>query len=282
MIQDTAWFWVIVSFAGLLSLLVFFIMIFMNRDTIQLFGFRGFSLALCIGYGLITSGFLWPGGTVSGWLPFVELAYATITLFLCIYLFFNPSVLYGASFSVSNVQEPFMEIPESIQQEEKKIEMEKEIEDVKEIKAKIPSPAPRVGFTMEQSNKYRKLIKEHFADSLAFRKRGYTIRDLSNETGIPGYLVSLFINQEYGMNFNELINACRVDYLAGLVKSSFDYEAYTLEAIGKMAGFNSRTAFIAAIKKNTGMTPSAFFGRKDVEVMEYPIFNFPERMRDVA
>jgi AraC-like DNA-binding protein len=52
--------------------------------------------------------------------------------------------------------------------------------------------------------------------------------------------------------------------------------------MGRMAGFNSRTAFIAAIKKHTGMTPSAFFGRRESDNTEHQIFSNPERMRVVA
>jgi hypothetical protein len=48
-------------------------------------------------------------------------------------------------------------------------------------------------------------------------------------------------------NFNELVNDFRVDYLTSLIKTSSAYNQFTLEALGKEAGFNSRTAFIAAV-----------------------------------
>jgi AraC-like DNA-binding protein len=47
-----------------------------------------------------------------------------------------------------------------------------------------------------------------------------------------------------------------------MVRDSEDAFQYTLEALGKMAGFNSRTAFIAAVKKKTGKTPSELFNRR--------------------
>lgn len=144
------------------------------------------------------------------------------------------------------------------------------------------APVQRTSLSIEQSLRFRQQLKEHFETTKAFRKQGYTIRELSNETGMPVYFISSFINQEYGINFNEFVNAYRVEYLAKMFKTTTDWESYTLEAMGKMAGFNSRSAFIAAIKKHTGMTPSAFFGRRECEPTELPITGNGQRMADVA
>jgi AraC-like DNA-binding protein len=143
-------------------------------------------------------------------------------------------------------------------------------------------PVQRNSISIEQSLKFRQQLKDHFETTHAFQKQGYTIRDLSKETGIPLYIISSIINQEYGKNFNELVNAYRVEFLAKMFKTSADWGSYTLEAMGKIAGFNSRTAFIASIKKNTGMTPSAFFGRRECEKTGLPILRHEPRMADVA
>jgi AraC-like DNA-binding protein len=79
------------------------------------------------------------------------------------------------------------------------------------------------------------------------------------ELNIPGYQLSAFINQEYGKNFNELINEYRLDYLEELLQSKPDYFQYTMEALGNMVGFNSRSAFIQAVKKKTGKPPVEHF-----------------------
>jgi AraC-like DNA-binding protein len=44
-----------------------------------------------------------------------------------------------------------------------------------------------------------------------------------------------------------------------MLQSSPDNYQYTLEALGNMAGFNSRSTFIAAVKKKTGKTPVEYF-----------------------
>jgi AraC-like DNA-binding protein len=224
-----------------------------------------FSIALGLCWLMVSASFILPIEWNVSTGRFGTFAVSGIMLFLCLYLLFHPFVLYGNALQA----EPAIEVAVDIQTEEP---------------AMIPgkSLAPKASLSIEQTLKYKQLIKDHLSESLAFRKPGYAIRDLSTETGIPGYLLSLLINQEYGMNFNEMINAYRVEYLAGLLKTSFNCESYTLEAIGKMAGFNSRTAFIAAIKKHTGMTPSTFFGRRENGKYEHSVFNFTDLARKVA
>jgi AraC-like DNA-binding protein len=105
----------------------------------------------------------------------------------------------------------------------------------------------------------RSSLENHFKNNKPFIASGYKIKDLSSELDIPVYLISSFINQEYGKNFNELINDYRVDYIADVLKESPDSQNFTLEAIAKSAGFNSRNTFIGAVKKKYGKTPSAHF-----------------------
>jgi AraC-like DNA-binding protein len=106
-------------------------------------------------------------------------------------------------------------------------------------------------------------LENHLVVNSPYRKTGYTISDLSNEVSIPSYLLSAFINQEYGKNFNELINEYRVDFFLDLVKQPDANSQYKLEALGKEAGFNTRASFIRAVKKKTGLTPSDFVTKKD-------------------
>ena len=163
--------------------------------------------------------------------------------FVCISLLARPSILYGMT---GWLQET----------EEAKTEM---VNPVQDTVIEIPK---RNTLSIEQGRAYKEALENHFQTNLPFRKNGYTISDLSRELNIPSYQLSGFINQEYGKNFNELVNEFRVDYLVGLLKKSPDYLQYTFEALGKEAGFNSRAAFISAVKKRTGKTPSELFGRK--------------------
>ena len=59
------------------------------------------------------------------------------------------------------------------------------------------------------------------------------------------------------MRFNDLINWCRIQYIKDGLDSA-KWNLLTLEGIGEEAGFNNRTTFLAAFKKFTGVTPTAF------------------------
>jgi AraC-like DNA-binding protein len=55
-----------------------------------------------------------------------------------------------------------------------------------------------------------------------------------------------------------------VRYIKDVLLQEPGADQYTLEAIGRKAGFNSRGTFIAAVKKQTGQTPSAFLLGREV------------------
>lgn len=182
---------------------------------------------------------------ISRYIDIYRLIITTVSLtvlFICFYLLIKPNILYGLK--------GWLQEPEPIIIKEGILDAEKPFQESKKIT-----------LTREQGFLYRQAIEKHFQDSKPYLKPGYTIRDLSVELNIPAYLLSSFINQEYGKNFNELINDERVDYLEAVIKKSPDHFQFTLEALGQKAGFKSRTAFISAVKKKTGKTPSELFGR---------------------
>jgi AraC-like DNA-binding protein len=178
---------------------------------------------------------------ISYFFDFYRLITLTMTLSICIaciFLFLQPNLLYGLTGWFQEVNGSDVSEPEvAITQE----------------------PTPSNTFSKETERSYRTLLESHLSAQQPFLKVGYKISDLSKELEIPTYILSAFINQAFGKNFNEWVNEYRVHYLEGLLLQNPDYRKYTLEALGKLAGFNSRTTFIAAVKKTTRRTPSEFF-----------------------
>jgi AraC-like DNA-binding protein len=62
------------------------------------------------------------------------------------------------------------------------------------------------------------------------------------------------IIQRYQMSFSQLINQKRIEYFVSLAKDP-NYAHYSIEALAKESGFNSRTALYKPFKKFHGGTP---------------------------
>ena len=107
----------------------------------------------------------------------------------------------------------------------------------------------------------------HYQNFLGWltEEKSFTNPDLSLETASahlsisPGYLSQL-INAISGTSFPEFINALRVNEAKQLLMDA-EYANYTIVAIGLEAGFNSKSAFYNAFKKQSGQTPSEYRSR---------------------
>ncbi len=108
---------------------------------------------------------------------------------------------------------------------------------------------------------YFKSIEENLEDYI-LHKKSYTNPKLTLKECAKGInsnekYLSNYLNKVMNMNFNTYINNLRIDEAKSLLISS-DSDLYTIEAIAKMAGFNSKSSFNAVFKKHVGMTPSEF------------------------
>jgi len=74
----------------------------------------------------------------------------------------------------------------------------------------------------------------------------------SNEKYLSNYL-----NKVLNINFNTYLNNLRIEEAKVLLLSPKS-EKYTIEAIAKMAGFNSKSSFNSVFKKHMNMTPSEY------------------------
>lgn len=101
-------------------------------------------------------------------------------------------------------------------------------------------------------NGARQLIIEE-----ALYKKDIQLKELANRIETNPKYLSQAINHELGRNYTDFINAYRVSEAKRLMKEQ-KHEHLTLEAIGKMAGFNSKSAFFRAFKKEAQITPNQF------------------------
>ncbi len=188
----------------------------------------------------------------------------SVIYFLCIYLFFVPTILFGLPIVRKDLITQKEQAPGTITAQVYKPEnnsnnlqpaLSKEEEEA-QISAKTTlsgSISSRYSFL----EAYKPILEMHLDSAKPFLKPGYSINDLSRETGIPLHHLTALLNKGYHQRFNDFINKQRLTYL----EKNFNpgWEKLTLEGIGKEAGFNSRTTFYNSIKKFTGLSPSEFF-----------------------
>ncbi|WP_298150522.1 AraC family transcriptional regulator [Flavobacterium sp.] len=84
-----------------------------------------------------------------------------------------------------------------------------------------------------------------------------TLADLARDLQTNPTTLSKVINKAYGMNFNDFINNLRIEAFKQQLNLKV-YEKHTLLAIAFDCGFNSKTTFNRAFKKNTSLTPKSY------------------------
>lgn len=82
------------------------------------------------------------------------------------------------------------------------------------------------------------------------------INMVSEKLGICTSYLSRYLNRHQKMSFTTYINQYRIEYALELMKRHM--QGYTMEYIAQNAGFNNRTTFYRAFKKEKGMAPTQY------------------------
>lgn len=100
-----------------------------------------------------------------------------------------------------------------------------------------------------------KKVKEAFEDEHMYRVPGITIGQLSEQLEIPAYLITHCVRDLYKMTFPEVVNHFRINEVQSLLLLDDNVK---VEALAYDVGFKTPSAFYAAFKKQTGMSPIAY------------------------
>lgn len=88
-----------------------------------------------------------------------------------------------------------------------------------------------------------------------FMRSDFSLPELAQGLGVSVHALSQAINDGLGKSFFEMIAAYRVEEAKKLLKEHMNIK---VEEIAEQVGYNSKSSFNTAFKKNTGMTPSEF------------------------
>jgi len=152
---------------------------------------------------------------------------------ICLYLFINPEILYGAFLSRSKSSS----------------------------KTKVKSS--ETGHydwlpTGTNIQDYCSRLENFMQLKKPFLMKRTSISFIANETDIPSHLLSALLNKHYGKSFSDFVNEYRINHILNNIKENPNWDQFTIEGIALEAGFSSRTGFYTAFKKLTGKSPKIY------------------------
>lgn len=102
-------------------------------------------------------------------------------------------------------------------------------------------------------------IQETLSDPSIICQQDFTLAKLSKLINSNTTYVSQVINEKYDMSFSNLLSSYRIKVACQWMDNPAKYGHLTIEAIATDTGFKSRTTFVNAFKRETGLKPSEYF-----------------------
>ena len=112
-------------------------------------------------------------------------------------------------------------------------------------------------FSDNDIDRVKKEILYQLEINKLFLEHDISLITLSNKIGSSHAIISVTINQRFGVNFRNLVNGYRVDEVK---KKLVDPNLQHLSILGMAleSGFNSEASFYRVFKKHTGMSPANY------------------------
>lgn len=113
--------------------------------------------------------------------------------------------------------------------------------------------ARRISSSLPQS--FKSNFEEIFIKGEIYTQSDLTLQKLADLLCTNTTYLSRFINDEYKINFSQLLNHYRIEKASSMLLDN-KMDNLTIEAIAQSAGFNSKSTFNTAFKNQKGITPT--------------------------
>ncbi|XOV77672.1 MAG: helix-turn-helix domain-containing protein [Aestuariibacter sp.] len=115
----------------------------------------------------------------------------------------------------------------------------------------------KTALSEEESKLICEEVKKLIVEEELFLRPKFSLFELAEISGFRHHYISQAINQNENLNFFNFINAYRIDYAKKLLTQNLDAPVNILD-VAMNSGFNSKTSFYSAFKKQTYQTPTAY------------------------
>lgn len=119
--------------------------------------------------------------------------------------------------------------------------------------------------TDEKMDELLSRLEEFLRLEKPWLKADFQLQDCAKVLETNTKYLSQAINESYHQGFSSLLNELRIKEACIILNSEVS-KSYTIEAIAHQVGFNSKSAFNAAFKRFTGVTPSYYIQNQQAVV----------------
>lgn len=111
--------------------------------------------------------------------------------------------------------------------------------------------------TVDENNELLIKLEACMEEEKPYLDSNITLDDICHKLQTNRTYLSKLINEHFHKNFNEYINDFRTK-TARQILADTSKNHISIEGVGQMSGFNSRSTFFTCFKKQTGLSPSYF------------------------
>jgi PAS domain S-box-containing protein len=104
-------------------------------------------------------------------------------------------------------------------------------------------------------------IKTYFETDEPYKNKQLQVADVAEATYISARRIGEILKKCEDKSFSEFVNTYRIQAVIKLLQMP-DNQHLTIEALSQMCGFNSKSVFHTAFKKETGKTPKGYLGQE--------------------
>ncbi|MFN9682737.1 MAG: helix-turn-helix domain-containing protein [Bacteroidota bacterium] len=109
--------------------------------------------------------------------------------------------------------------------------------------------------SIEESTEMLNAIESKMMEEKFYLNENFSSQDVLVHFEITRNKLDELLTHIKGLSFADWLNTLRIEYAKNLLLT---HNKYTIDAISSMSGYSSRTAFYAAFKKVTNITPTEF------------------------